>query len=128
MSQLPLTLELKLSDHIPFFQVTLSGPPSDLHTNVDCWLNLGSTQKTKPFRVCDSCSDTNMTAEKITYLQLRLHVMCVCFVDHFSGRFEPHRFERLTNKPTPEEMPQNLNANSVSGIDNWLKLASFNVQ
>ena len=66
-----------------------------------------------------------MTAEKITYLQLRRHVMCVCFVDHFSGRFEPHRFERLTNKPTPEEMPQNLNANSVSGIDNWLKLSSF---
>lgn len=55
LSQLLMTLELKLSDHVPL-QVTLSGPPSDLHTNVDCWLSLGPTQKTKPFRVCDSCT------------------------------------------------------------------------
>ena len=102
-----MTLEMKLSDHVPF-QVTLSGPPSDLHTNVDCWLSLGPTQKTKPFRVCDR----NMTAEKIASTAYTL-TRYVCFVDHFSGRFEPHRFERLTNKPTPEEMPQNLNADSV---------------
>jgi hypothetical protein len=53
LSQLLMTLELKLSDHVPF-QVILSGPPSDLHTNVGCWLSLRPTQKTKPFRVCDS--------------------------------------------------------------------------